>query len=157
MPTNPVNSTPAVPEHLPNGRAHWTADLLKVHVDEKIEDLRRAMADLRQSDQTAVSAALAAAEKAVDKALVAAEKAVDKAESNNQLWRAASNEWRDAMDDRERKFLSVEAYDAAHRAVAADIADLKKSRDQAVGRQAATTALIGAVFAIITVALRFIN
>jgi len=44
--------------------------------------------------------------RAVDAALVSAEKAVDKAELENRRWREAANEWRGAMTDRERDFLS---------------------------------------------------
>lgn len=156
MPVNPVNEGLANPGHPGNGGGpRWTADLVKVHIDEKIEDLRRALADLRTSDQTAVSAALAAAEKAVDKALTAAEKAVDKAEDNNQLWRSASNEWRQAMDDREKNFVSNSAYAAAYMAMTVDIADLKKSRDTEAGRRVAQTAILGTIFAAIAIALRF--
>lgn len=39
-------------------------------------------------------------------ALASAEKAVDKAETIGQQWRENANEWRSAMSDRERNFLS---------------------------------------------------
>lgn len=45
-------------------------------------------------------------EKAVRAALEAAEKAITKAEIENQRWREAANEWRGAMSDRERDFLT---------------------------------------------------
>ncbi len=59
-----------------------------------------------EADQEAVSAALQAAKEAVT---VAAEQ--------TKLWQSASNEWRGAMQDRERMFLPRPEYDAAHKQV----------------------------------------
>lgn len=39
-------------------------------------------------------------------ALASAEKAVDKAETQGEKWRENANEWRSAMSDREKNFLS---------------------------------------------------
>lgn len=61
----------------------WTPDLLYEHF--------RA---LREADREAVSTALAAAKEAV---IVA--------ERNAEKWRDSANEWRAAMNDRERDFL----------------------------------------------------
>jgi hypothetical protein len=63
--------------------------------------------DRRFDDQgQAVHAALVAADKGVSAALASAEKAVDKAEASSEKWRANANEWRSAMGDRERNFLT---------------------------------------------------
>jgi hypothetical protein len=51
--------------------------------------------DLRTADQLAIAAALASAEKAVGVA-----------ETNAEKWRDSANEWRSAMNDRERQFLT---------------------------------------------------
>lgn len=45
-------------------------------------------------------------EKAVQAALASAEKAVNKAEATGEKWRDNANEWRGAMSDRERDFLT---------------------------------------------------
>ena len=45
-------------------------------------------------------------DKAVTAALSAAKEAVSIAADNADKWRANANEWRTAMDDRERQFLS---------------------------------------------------
>lgn len=45
-------------------------------------------------------------DKAVTAALAAAKEAVSIAADNADKWRANANEWRTAMDDRERQFLS---------------------------------------------------
>jgi hypothetical protein len=68
---------------------------LKEYVDRRFDD-----------QEKAVQAALMAADKGVSAALASAEKAVDKAESSSEKWRASANEWRAAMGDREREFLS---------------------------------------------------
>lgn len=68
---------------------------LKDYVDKRFED-----------QDKAVQAALASAEKAVGAALVSSEKAVDKAEVSAERWRNNANEWRGAMSDRERDFLT---------------------------------------------------
>lgn len=53
-------------------------------------------------------------EKAVKAALASSELANTKAETNADRWRSASNEWRQAMDDREVKFMPREEYRQAH-------------------------------------------
>jgi hypothetical protein len=60
---------------------------------------------LADSDK-AVTTALAAAEKAVAAAQASSEKAIDKAERDAEKWRNNANEWRGAMSDREREFLT---------------------------------------------------
>jgi hypothetical protein len=67
----------------------------------------REYVDLRFGQaEKSVDKALAAAEKAVETALRSAEKAVEKAETNAERWRNNANEWRGAMSDRERDFLT---------------------------------------------------
>jgi hypothetical protein len=68
---------------------------LKEYVDRRFDD-----------QEKAVQAALLAADKGVSAALASAEKAVDKAEAGSEKWRASANEWRGAMSDRERDFLT---------------------------------------------------
>jgi hypothetical protein len=122
----------------------WTPDVLKMYFERVIEDL-----------EEATNQRFLAQEKAVEAALASAEKATDKYEREVERWRAASNEWRQAMDDRENKFLTQEAYNAAHISVVNDIADLKKSRDSGAGARGGLNQgwgyLIGAVGLIATV------
>ncbi len=49
---------------------------------------------------------LAEKDKAINIALAAAKEAVTVAEKSAEKWRDAANEWRGAMQDRERDFLS---------------------------------------------------
>lgn len=53
-------------------------------------------------------------------------------------------------------FVSNEAYVAAHAPLVRDIEDLKLSRERDRGKQAAQTAIVGVVFAIISLAMRFL-
>ena len=68
---------------------------LKEYVDRRFDE-----------QEKAVGAALVASDKGVSAALAWAEKAVEKAEADRKAWQAASNEWRGALSDRERNFLS---------------------------------------------------
>lgn len=42
----------------------------------------------------------------VDQRLLDKDKAIDIAQENSDKWRANANEWREAMNDRERQFLT---------------------------------------------------
>jgi len=77
------------------GTSGWTIETLYVHFTSLMEEH----------------------EKAVKAALAAAETAVNKAEYNSEKWRDSANEWRQAMDDREVKFLPRTEYTAAHQAL----------------------------------------
>lgn len=79
---------------------------LREHFAELLAANDRRYSELRDAQQKAIADALAAQEKAVAAALAAAEKAVSVAEANAEKWRINANEWRGAMDDRERNFLS---------------------------------------------------
>jgi hypothetical protein len=63
----------------------------------------KALMDERDRRYTEVSDAK---EKAVSAALVAAQKAVDIAEHNAEKWREGANEWRQAMTDKDRNFVT---------------------------------------------------
>ncbi len=69
----------------------WTLETLKTLMDER----DRRYGEVSEAKERAISAAMAAAEKAI---LVA--------ENNAEKWRMNANEWRAAMNDRERNFLS---------------------------------------------------
>lgn len=75
--------------------SEWTVDTLHAHLT--------AILDERQ---TAISAALAAAQLAVDTA-----------EKNAEKWRDSANEWRGAMDDREVRFVNRAENDALLKAI----------------------------------------
>ena len=108
----------------------WTFEALVIHMDQRFTDLDRRMLDNRDSDAKAVSAALAAA------AL-----AVDKAEDNAARWRESANEWRGAMDDRERTFLHREEATIRFDQLSKDIDALASSRDVSSGRASGMRAL----------------
>jgi hypothetical protein len=88
----------------------WTVDMLKEHVAALIQLNDKRYEERYTGQVQAVTAALAAQEKAVNAALVAAEKAVLVAETNAQEWRRGSNEWRQAMTDREIKFVGMSEF-----------------------------------------------
>lgn len=69
----------------------WTLETLKELMDER--DKRYAQVS-------------EAKEKAVSAALAASEKAVNVAEINSEKWRDNANEWRSAMSDKDRNFVT---------------------------------------------------
>jgi len=69
----------------------WTLSTLKALMDER---------DVRYGQIAE------AKERAILVAINNAEKAVQIAETNAEKWRVNANEWREAMNDRERNFLS---------------------------------------------------
>lgn len=97
--------------------------------DRLLEEADRRRVEQKDDTKAAVDAALAAAKEAVKEQNSATEKAIGKSET---LF-----------------FASLDT-------IKLDVVELKKFRDTSMGRQTATVALIGVVFAIVTVALRFI-
>jgi hypothetical protein len=110
----------------------WTISALKEHFEA-----------LRAADAAAISAAL-----------MAAEKAVNVAEINAERWRNSANEWRAAMDDRERRFAQRDAMESADKNLQSQIDDLKPSRQSqqwVVTTIVATFSALAAIGAIIAV------
>jgi hypothetical protein len=77
-----------MPHDTDNG---WTLTSLRALCDER---------DRRYGELAAAQA------RAVDAALTAAKEAVAASDRNVEKWQAAANEWRGAMQDREREFFS---------------------------------------------------
>jgi hypothetical protein len=70
-------------------------------------------------------------------ALVAAERAAQLLESQAAAWRAAANEWRGAMQDRDAKLVNRETWETANRDLARQIEDLRDRLTRAeAGRRA---------------------
>lgn len=141
----------------PFGRG-WSPET-RSHVFDAINSLRRELITLlnerdrrytersAQQDKAVVDA-LAAAEKAVNAALVAADKAVEKEQTNAEKWRANANEWRQAMDDRETRFMSKEEAILTVRAVDERVQKLERGESAKLGHKSGvseTTAIVIAV------------
>lgn len=92
---------------------------------------------------------LAEKDKAISIALAAAKEAVTVAEANAEKWRTASNEWRGAMNDRERTFATraeLQAYkEATERALAVEKERSDKGEGKSDGLQLGWALLIGAI------------
>jgi hypothetical protein len=119
----------------------WTVDTLKEHV-EKI---------------------LAEKDKAINIALAAAKEAVGVAETNAEKWRDNANEWRGAMSDREKKFLSREEFLAFKESSEKALKIEKERADRGEGRGVGLNAFwgyliggIGLVLAILSLIDRFV-
>lgn len=116
----------------------WTVDMLKEHVIAMIMLNDKRYEERFVGQVQAVKDALAAQEKAVNAALVAAEKAVNVAETNAQEWRKGANEWRQAMTDREIKFVGTSEFSLLKER-------LDRSEGKGTGLHAGWGYLIGAI------------
>jgi hypothetical protein len=145
----------------------WTLDTLRIHflaileerdatkvevekrTSERFAALKEHFEALRGADKEAVVAALAAAEKAVSAALTSADKAVAVSEVAAKEWRAASNEWRGAMDDRDRKAQAALEKYAQKEVVEQRLAALERWQAKLLGAGAALALLAGVIGGIV--------
>lgn len=95
------------PQSMNDPQGHgWTFSTLREYLLRVVSDLALRQSELAKAQEMAVQSALVAQEKAVSAALAAADKAVAKAEIGAREWQASANEWRGAMSDRERQFVT---------------------------------------------------
>ncbi len=122
---------------------------LREHMEKLIADFR-AHVDVRFNEaDKRYEQRFAAQQEAMRSALAAANTASDKEETNAALWRSSANEWREAMNDRERQFLPRAEAAQIVKAIEERIADLKEYRDKSEGQGQG----IGAVWAWVVAAL----
>ncbi len=158
---------------------YWTISALREHLLRVVSDLEakqeqrangqdKAVEAALVAQDKAVQAALVAQEKAVQAALAASDKAVTKAEEGAQAWRVSANEWRGAMSDRERTFVSRIEHDQGMLAMKDQISLMEKWITRSEGTQkghgdiwalvgGAAMMLIGAVGAIVAVVVAVVH
>lgn len=149
----------------------WTVDTLKDHLitlireSEARSDAATAAADLRNeqrftAQQQAIKDALISQKEAVAAALVAAEKAVLVAEKNSEKWREQANEWRGAMNDRERNLMPRAEAEKSFQSNADKVEVLQARMDRNEGRSGGFSSgwgyLVGAVGLAATLIMIFI-
>lgn len=100
----------------------------------RVDSLKLHFESIQMEKDKAITAALAAAKEAVTAALVSSEKAVDKAELNAEKWRLNANEWRGAMNDREKLFVSTPEYAVWKNAVDVSLADINRKLNLSAGK-----------------------
>ncbi len=108
--------------------AGWTVDTIYLHFEQRFKDLQTAR------EATAV----------VQKQLA------DTLESTAEKWRLSSNEWRGAMDDREREFVRQSKHDADIANLQKDNAALKERVDKTEGHGGGTAQRSDDTFKIIS-------
>jgi hypothetical protein len=86
----------------------------------------------------------AAQERATASALASAQLAVDKAELNTREWQRNSNEWRGAMSDKDKLFVTVTSY----RGLCEKVDALESLRDVASGKASQNAMLFTAALAL---------
>ena len=92
-----------------------------------------------------------------DKAFIAIQAAQHEAtqilEANSQLWRASANEWRQAMDNKD-KLLATKA-DLIP--INNTLSELKTFKDQSQGKASTTSVYIGYAIALISIVFTLLN
>lgn len=107
------------------------------------EELREIFeAEIRRVDQI-----LAEREKQVALALTNVQHAADKAEQEAERMHRASNEWRSAMNDRERQFATRDSHDLLE----SQVDYLRRAMDTGVGRRTAWVAAAGIIATLIAI------
>lgn len=131
----------------------WSTDTLKTYVERLFEEHDKRYEQRFISQQQNLKDALASSNMAVDKAEVIAEK-----------WRQNANEWRAAMSDRDRAYLTKEAADIKFASIDKALDDAKQSRIRIEGKSAGLSEgwgfLVGAVgfgVAIATIVFYVVN
>lgn len=94
------------------------------------------LAEIRRIDQI-----LNEREKQVNLALVASQRAINKAEIEAERVRQAANEWRGAMADREKNFVTRQSHDLLQQ----EVDYIRHGIDAAAGRRAAWVAAAGII------------
>jgi len=96
----------------------------------------------------------------VDSNLKSLQVAVDKSEASQRIREAGQNEWRSAMTDRERNFLTREVFDASltnsarcHDEIHKRLSELEQFRAHAEGRAVTVSAGIGLVITVLNIVI----
>jgi hypothetical protein len=100
-------------------------------------DLRDYVDTMFAEKEKALQAALLAQEKAVAAALESSDKAITKAEANAEKWRENANEWRGAMDDRDKNLPSRREVETAMSALATRLKLLEDAGLRMAGQETA--------------------
>ena len=103
----------------------WTVDTLKAYVERLFEEH-----DRRYEQR------FAAQQQSLKDALESSSRAVDKAEGIAEKWRQNANEWRAAMSDRDKAYLTKEAADIKFISIDKIINDIQLNRRTNEGKTA---------------------
>src|SRR5688500_7588330 len=122
----------------------WTVDTLKEHYDTILSEKDKA-----------INAALTSAKEAVTVALSSAKEAVAVAEKNAEKWRENANEWRSAMNDKDRLLLSRSEFLVYKEATELALGIQKERGDKGEGKSMGVAQLIGYILAAIAIAAYF--
>jgi len=132
---DPNGISPNPPMHRSDGVT------LREYIDRLLYEVDKRYEQRFSAQEAATRAALASTQLAVDKAEVAARE-----------WQRNSNEWRGAMDDKDKLLLTRPEYNSDHKGVVSRLGALETLRDIAMGKasqSAVVLALLGSVIGIV--------
>lgn len=99
----------------------------------------------------------AEADKRYEQRFQAQEKATSRYAEDVKAWQAGANEWRQAMNDKDRLLIPRREVEDKVAVMLGDIVDLKQSRDLAQGKASQLSVNITLAIAIISMAIGIIN
>lgn len=111
----------------------WTVDTVRGHFDSVLHerDIRYEQRFLAQDVR--YEQRFLAQENAIKTALTNVDRMADISQHHLDAWKAGANEWRDAMNDRERNFTSKEENMAISERFSAEMQSLKERMDKQEG------------------------
>ncbi len=112
----------------------WSVTTLKEYVERILSDHDRRQVDAIKALDQRLTQRMDLADKAVASALAGMDKATILLEAQASKWRDSSNEWRDAMDDRERTFATKDTVNLQIQPIAKEVAELRSWRDSLAGQ-----------------------
>ena len=92
-----------------------------------------------------------------DRVLIERDAAIKIAEDNAEKWRASANEWRGAMNDRERQFLTKEEFNEYRRTMDKLLMVEKERADKLEGKHSGISQFIGWILAGVTILAFILN
>ena len=99
------------------GTTNWSVETLYVHFTTLLQEQKEHYEDLLAAAEAKNQQQFRDAKEAIQIAQIASQSAINKSEANDSKWRDNSNEWRQAMDDREVKFMPRMEYSSAHQSL----------------------------------------
>jgi hypothetical protein len=115
-------------------------------IDDRFTAERRAVEAALAATQREADAKFIALEKQLLAALASAERAANILETQSKEWRSSANEWRGAMQDRDRLLVPRDTFDTALAARDKQLSDLNDRLTRAEGAKKGAGDLVGWIF-----------
>lgn len=121
--------------------------------DAKLDGIKDSIASLKE----VIQASMLAQKEAVQAQQISNDKAVAASEVNAEKWRLNANEWRGAMNDRERNLMPRSETERLFEALSAQITEVKTWASEGYGKNQMLGYVVGAAGVIVGIAVAIIK